>query len=112
MLPQIPQPSMPTMTYTVNHDHGQSGQDYCSGVLTVGGGLISFRGNNPAHAFQVSLADVKEAKKNSVYLKLIGAFHIRVKNGPNYNFVVVNAAGQPQPPDDLLRNIGMAMGRN
>ena len=112
MLPQIPQPSMPTMTYTVNHDHGQSGQDYCSGVLTVGGGTISFRGNNPAHSFQVGLADVKEAKKNSVYLAVIGAFHIRIKSGPNYNFVVVNAAGQPQSPDDLLRNIGMAMGRN
>lgn len=109
--PQIVQPTMPPVAFAASHDHGQSGQDYCTGVLTVGGGRITFRGNNPAHVFNFGVDEVKEAKKNGVYLAMLGAFHIRLKSGPNYNFVLLNASGQHQPPDEFLRAIGMAMGK-
>ena len=81
-------------------------------MLTAGGGRVSFRGNNSAHIFDIGVGEIKEAKKNAVYLVALGAFHIRLKKGPNYNFVLLNATGRPQPPDELLRVIGMAMGKN
>ncbi len=110
--PQTTLPVMPTARYTISHDHGQTGQTYCVGVLSVGGGRVIFQGNNSAHIFDFALSEIKEAKKNSVYLANYGAFHIRLKSGPNYNFVVLNSAGQYQPPDELLRTIGMALGWN
>ncbi len=106
-----PTPSTPVTTYNVMHDHGQSGQNFCSGVLAVGGGRIVYRGNNANHNFDVSVDEVKEAKKNGVYLVALGAFHIRLKSGPNYNFIQLGAGGQAQSPEDLLRAIGLAMGR-
>jgi hypothetical protein len=110
--PQNTQPALPTVTYNALHDHGSGGQDYCSGVLTIGGGRILYRGNNTAHTFNFGLDEVKEAKKNGVYLVALGAFHIRLKSGPNYNFVVVGPGGQHQSPDEVLRVIGMSMGHN
>jgi hypothetical protein len=110
--PQNMQPALPVVSYNVNHDHGQSGQNYCSGVLAVGGGRVVYRGNNTAHSADLGVDEIKEAKKNGVYLVAWGAFHIRLKSGPNYNFVVVGPGGQHQPPDGVLRAIGMSMGRS
>ncbi|MBI4166854.1 MAG: PDZ domain-containing protein [Acidobacteria bacterium] len=110
--PQNIQPALPTVSYNALHDHGSGGQDYCSGVLTIGGGRILYRGNNTAHTFNIGLDEVKEAKKNGVYLVAFGAFHIRLKSGPNYNFVIVGPGGQRQSPDEVLRVIGMSMGHN
>lgn len=42
----------------------------------------------------------------------LGGFHIRLQQGSNYNFVVLNAAGQFQPPDPLLAAIAREMGKN
>jgi hypothetical protein len=110
--PQNAQPMLPVVSYNVNHDHGQSGQNYCSGILAVGGGRVAYRGNNTAHSFDFGVDEIKEAKKNGVYLVAWGAFHIRLKSGPNYNFVVIGQGGQHQSPDEVLRAIGMSMGRN
>lgn len=110
--PQNAQPMLPVVSYNVNHDHGQSGQNYCSGMLAVGGGRVAYRGNNTAHSFDFGVDEIKEAKKNGVYLVAWGAFHIRLKSGPNYNFVVIGQGGQHQSPDEVLRAIGMSMGRS
>jgi membrane-associated protease RseP (regulator of RpoE activity) len=107
-----PAQTMPVMTYTVMHDHGQTGQSYCTGALAVGGGRIAFRSNNSNHQFEYGLSEVKEAKKNGVYLAALGAFHIRIKSGPNYNFIVLGPTGQHQSPEELLRAVNMAMGGN
>jgi hypothetical protein len=112
ILPQAAMPTMPTATYTVAHDHGSGGQDYCVGTIVIAAGMVAYRATNGAHVFEFSAADIKEAKKNAVYLAALGGFHIRLKKGPNYNFVVLNPAGQYQPPDELLRIIAMSMGQN
>jgi hypothetical protein len=118
--PQLPMPAMPTpatmpslpaATFTVAHDHGAGGQDYCIGALAVGAGRVAYRSTNGVHTFDFGGGEIKEAKKNAVYLMALGGFHIRLKSGPNYNFVVLNAAGQYQRPDELLRVIGMSMGQ-
>lgn len=107
---QPARPVMPVVTFNVMHDHGQTGQSYCSGVLSVGGGRIAYQGNNSAHVFNFGIDEVKEAKKNGVYLAALGAFHIRLKAGTNYNFVVLGPGGQSHPPDEVLRAISMSMG--
>lgn len=106
----IPQ-AMPVRTFSVAHDHGSSGTDYCLGTITIGGGMVQFRSNTGEHSFQTPVSGIKGAKKNAVYLALIGAFHIRLKKGPNYNFVVLDPAGQYQSPDELLDAIAQAMGK-
>jgi hypothetical protein len=58
------------------------------------------------------LSGVREARRNAVYLSALGAFHIRLKTGGNYNFVLLNATGQIQPPDAVLFAIGQALGHN
>jgi PEGA domain/PDZ domain len=91
--------------YRVNHDHGSS---YCTGWMTIVGGRILYVGDVPSaagvpvHSFSFAVSDVKDAKRNPFYLAVFGAFHIRLKDGTNLNFVVVNSKGQPQPPEQLI----------
>ncbi len=98
---------VPVAQFSVAHDHGQS--QYCFGTMTIGNGMIEYRSSNGVHSFDFPLDTVKEAKKNAVYLVMYGAFHIRLKRGTNFNFIVLNAAGQYQPPDALLQAIDGAM---
>jgi len=97
----------PVVQFSVSHDHGQL--KYCTGIMTIGNGMILYRGSDGLHSYDIPLDTVREAKKNAVYLVLYGAFHIRLKKGTNFNFVVINAAGQFQPPDALLQAIDRAM---
>lgn len=106
-----PPPHNGLATFIVAHDHGQSGKDYCLGVMAIGNGMIYYKSSNGVHNFEIPLSSVREAKRNAVYLSAMGAFHIRQGNGTNYNFVVLNAQKQFQSPDPLLLAIGQAMGR-
>ncbi len=108
-----PAPSPQLLTFTVAHDHGAGGvqPNYCVGVLAIGGGYVRYRSTNGVHAFDFPLSEVKEAKKNSVYLAAFGAFHIRMKKGPPYNFVVVNNLGQYQSPEPVLEALRQATGQ-
>lgn len=97
----------PVVQFSVSHDHGQL--KYCTGIMTIGNGMILYRGSDRLHSYDIPLDTVREAKKNAVYLVLYGAFHIRLKKGTNFNFAVLNAAGKYQPPDALLQAIDRAM---
>jgi hypothetical protein len=103
-------PAAPVSTFSVAHDHGSGGADYCLGTMVIGNGMIQYRSLTGVHSFDIPLSAVKEAKKNAVYLVALGAFHIRLKKGTNYNFVVLNSSGQYQPPDALLETIEQARG--
>jgi hypothetical protein len=115
--PSLPPSLMPhkgLLTFTVAHDHGQSGKDYCTGMMSIGNGMIYYKGakgTNGVHNFEIPLTSVREARRNAVYLVAIGAFHIRLKKGTNYNFVVINQQGQYQPPDTILTAIDDARGK-
>ena len=112
-----PMPHKGFVTFLVGHDHGPNGQggdNYCVGTMSIGNGMIYYkgtRGTNGVHNYEIPLNEVKEARRNAVYLVGIGAFHIRLKKGTNYNFVVLNEQNQYQPPDALLSAIDAAMGR-
>jgi hypothetical protein len=102
------------MSFTVAHDHQQNAANYCVGLMSIGNGMIYYKGikgNGPIHTFEIPLSTVREARRNLAYLVKLGAFHIRLKKGTNYNFVVVNQQNQPQPPDALLEAIDRAMGK-
>ena len=98
-------------SFPVAHDHGQNGQNYCVGVMTIGNGMIVFRAANGQHNYEFPYSTVKEAKKNAVYLMAMGAFHIKLAKGTNYNFVALNSYGRPEPPDTLLIAIDQATGK-
>jgi hypothetical protein len=98
-------------SFYVGHDHGQSGKDYCVGMMSIGNGMIIYKSNNGVHNFQFPLNTVKEARRNAVYLVALGAFHIRLNRGTNFNFVALNQQNQWQPPDPILTAVSNAMGR-
>jgi hypothetical protein len=102
------------VSFTVAHDHQQNAANYCVGLMSIGNGMIYYKGikgNGPVHTFEIPLSTVREARRNLAYLVKLGAFHIRLKKGTNYNFVVINQQNQPQPPDALLTAIDQAMGK-
>jgi hypothetical protein len=99
------------VSFNVAHDHGQSGKDYCTGVMSIGNGMIYYKSTNGVHTFEIPLNSVKEARRNAVYLVAYEAFHIRTKKGTNYNFAALNPQGQHEPPDAILTAIDTAMGR-
>lgn len=105
------------VTFAVAHDHGQSGRDYCAGSMSIGNGMVYYKGirsttgPGDVHTFQIPLDTIREARRNAVYLVAIGAFHIRTHHGTNYNFVVINTQGQYVAPDELLDAIDNARGK-
>jgi hypothetical protein len=57
------------------------------------------------------LSEVREAKKNDAYLVELGAFHIKLINGTEYNFVALTLYGEFQSPHTILAAIDRAMGK-
>ncbi len=115
-VPSLRTPRRGVVTFSVAHDHGQSGQAYCTGILAIGNGAIYYKGLKSkgaggVHNYEILLDSVKEARRNTVYLMALGAFHIRTRKGTNYNFVVINQQGQFQPPDQVLEAIDAAQGK-
>lgn len=112
-----PSPSAPlspgagVQSFSVAHDHGPPAPNFCVGWMLVGNGMVAYRSANGIHWFQAQLSDVKEARKNALYLAAIGGFHISLRNGATFNFAAMNSYGQYEPPDALLAAIQQAMGR-
>ena len=111
--PPVPRPQGQVTSFAVAHDHGQSGQTYCTGIMTIGNGMIIYRGTGGAtpHNFEIPLNTVREARRNNVYLVAYGAFHIRTKKNSNFNFVALDQQGKPTTPDAVLTAIDSAIGR-
>ena len=112
----VPPPPVSTASFAMAHDHGQSAQNYCTGVMTIANGTIYYKGvkgstGNNIHSYQIPLDTIKEARRNTVYLVNLGAFHIRTKKNSNFNFVALDQNGKPGPPDAVLTAIDAAMGR-
>ncbi len=88
--------------FLVLHDHGDSFESYCLGVLKLSEEGISFKGNKSPHSFEIPHDAIREVKKNDVYGAELGAFHIKLTTKSNYNLLVVNEEGEPVSPDALL----------
>jgi eukaryotic-like serine/threonine-protein kinase len=74
-----------SQSYRVAHSHGGFNFDQkCVGTLTVSNARMTFSPDSGSHAFDVAIGDVKEVKRNSGFWS-VPSFHIRLKNGENYN---------------------------
>jgi hypothetical protein len=93
----------------VLHDHGSAQGRHCVGFIGIGNGVIQYRSTNRIHVFKFPISEVVEAKKNDFYMNDLGAFHIKLKNGADYNFIVLSVYGQFEPPDTVLAAITRAM---
>jgi serine/threonine protein kinase len=84
-------------TFHVYHEHG--GGNFalsCKGYLYLSKGGVRFAAFDSAHSFQAQRGDIQEAKKNRLIGGIVGrrnvpgidlrAFHIKLRNGQNYNF--------------------------
>lgn len=108
----------PVASFLVAHDHGFPTGTYCVGTMTMANGKIHYQGvraftngqpGGTNHSFDISGDEIKEIKRNNVYLAQIGAFHIKLKKGTNINMVVVDAQGRYQPPDTIITAIEAQM---
>ncbi|MBZ5534417.1 MAG: protein kinase [Acidobacteriia bacterium] len=90
--PAIQPPSTPaenkapaSQSFRVAHSHGGFNFDQkCVGTLTVSNTRMTFSPDSGPHAFDLPIGDVKEVKKNSGFWS-VPSFHVRLKNGENYN---------------------------
>jgi PEGA domain len=116
---QIPSASSTKVeSFLVAHDHGFPAGTYCTGMMLVGNGKIRYQGvraftagkpGGTNHSFDISADEIKEVKRNNVYLAQIGGFHIKLKKGTNINLVVIDAQGRYQPPDGIITAIESLM---
>lgn len=87
--------------------------DNCIGWMTIGNGTIAYRavrGTHGLHSFDIPITNIKEAKKNAFMGSALQVFHIRLKSNENYDFAVLDNAGQHvQSPAILLDAIHTAM---
>jgi|GEM_PF-974545 len=111
--PPTPQPPPTTAetkapqfySYRVAHSHGGFNFDQkCTGTLTVGKTRIQFVPDSGSHAFDVPMEDVKEIKKNSGFWS-VPSFHIRLKNGENYNLARFTSDNRVVSSVDILGQI-------
>jgi hypothetical protein len=99
------------VSFPVAHDHGSGGRDYCTGVMSIGNGMIYYKSTNGRHVFEIPLNSVTEARRNALYLSGRGAFHLRLAKGTSYVFVALNQYGEFQPPGPILNAIRQASGK-
>lgn len=93
--------------FRVVHDHGIGTlQTFCVGTLYVTQDTIIYQADRANDGridrFQVKKSDIREVKKNRMPMANMQAFHIRMQNGANFNFAVVDQNGNPLLPDSAL----------
>ena len=106
--------SSSAQTYLVVHDHGIGTLAYfCVGVLYISNDGVAFQATKANDGrldrFQINKADIQEARKNKLPLGQNGyfleGFHIRLRNGVNYNFAHVDEQGRALSSNDILMNL-------
>ena len=73
--------------FRVYHDHANgSFNTYCIGSLYVSKNKVTYEADNGVDSYRANFAEIKEAKVNGLLGKNLGAFHIKINQGRNYNF--------------------------
>jgi hypothetical protein len=93
--------------FLVVHDHGIGTlQTFCVGTLYVSQDTITYEAGRANDGrkdrFQIKRSDIREVKKNRMPMANMQAFHIRMQNGVNFNFAVVDESGNGLSPDSVL----------
>ncbi len=104
----------PARTYLVVHDHGVGTLAYfCVGVLYVSSDGIAYQASKANDGrmdrFQIRKEDIQEARKNKLPMGQNGyfleGFHVRLRNGVNYNFSHIDEQGRALSSNDTLMDL-------
>lgn len=92
--------------FGVFHDHA-AGSGVCEGYLVVLKNRLMFQGNDvrgfQAHQLDVGSSEIQEVKRNRLPTYGIATFHVKLKDGRNFNFLTPN-----DPIDDVVAKIASA----
>lgn len=111
--PQIPVPE--GKLFRVVHDHGMNNlAQYCVGTLIITADSVTYQAEKATDGrrdqFQVKKSQIREARKNRLPMNQNGvmfpAFHLRMDNGINYNFALIDANNRGMIADQVLLEIG------
>jgi hypothetical protein len=79
---------------------------FCVGTLYVSEDTVTFEADRANDGrrdrFEVRKSEIREVKKNRVPMANMQAFHLRLQNGVNFNFAVIDERGLGLSPDAVL----------
>ena len=83
---------------------------YCVGTLTISADSVIYQADMATDGrrdrFQIKRTEIQEAKRNRLPMNQNGvvfpAFHLRLTNGLNFNFALLDANNRGQAPDPVL----------
>ncbi len=89
--------------FYVIHDHSGDFTQYDSGIIFIKNGdtlvyMPIFTNDGRKDGFEVHLYSIKEVKTNFWDIGGFKCFHIKLKNGKNYNFILVDKYGNSLDP--------------
>jgi hypothetical protein len=108
------QPILEGKQFRVVHDHGFNNLvTYCVGTLTITADSVvyqaSMANDGRRDQFRVRKTDIKEARKNRLPMNQNGltfpAFHIRLQNGLNFNFALLDENNRGMDADPVLTEL-------
>ena len=89
-------------TFLVGHDHSGDFASFCVGYLYILPDRITFRTAKTVDGrtddFEVNRSTIKEFKTNNFPIGPFNCFHIKLKNGKNYNFAHIDQNGNGLDP--------------
>ncbi len=92
--------------FYVIHDHSGDFTRYCQGILYIKGNVLGYITINTNDGrrdnFKVHLYGIKEVKKNIWPIGGFNCFHIKLKNGKNYNFALTDKNGNLLDPSTFV----------
>jgi S1-C subfamily serine protease len=94
--------------WRVLHDHSRF-VEACAGELRIGAdSLAFFSSSNPAENWRMPFGLLVTAAKNTLYATDRKAFHIRLKDDRNYNYVLLTPEGRFGEPAPFLSELARA----
>lgn len=92
--------------FLVGHDHSGDFGTYCVGQLYIMADRIIFKTIQTTDGrrddFEANRDSIKEFKKNTLPIGGYRAFHVKLKNGRNFNFAQINQQYQDLGPDAVV----------
>lgn len=108
----IQQPAVPEgKQFRVVHQHGLNDLGlYCIGTLYISADSVIYQAEQATDGrrdqFHIKKTEIKEAKKNRIPINQNGvpfpAFHLRLANGLNFNFALLDDNNRGMSPDPVL----------
>jgi serine/threonine protein kinase len=93
-------------TFLVAHDHTGDFGSFCVGYLYILPDRVVYRTartmDGRTDDFEVSRSTIKEFKTNRIPIGAFNCFHIKLKNGNNYNFAHIDQNGNDLGPDVVV----------